>query len=59
MEYEAKDLADIAEMFSDMAIRLNLSASKLPTKTARENLEGKAAVWSEAAEILRNTRIVP
>jgi hypothetical protein len=53
----APGLADIADMFSGLGEDLELRATHAPQQREREILRARAAVWREAAKLLRAAKL--
>lgn len=56
MNYTAKSLEDIAEMFEGMAANV-LNSPLQNTKISKAKVEAMNYVWKEAARILRETKL--
>ncbi len=57
--YTAKSLNDIAEHFVERAEELRSQMEIARTQTKKDELGTQASTWSDAADFLRRTRIVP
>lgn len=56
--YTAHSLDEIAASFNDKAGKLDLRERAAKRQKDRERLHAEAAVWREAADMLRRTKIV-
>lgn len=60
ISYTAKDLNDIAAMFDRLAANETQQATvTVATEKGRSNHKGAARAYTDAANILRNTRLQP
>jgi hypothetical protein len=56
-QYEAKSLADIAEMFERFASTARTQGEKSRTLKGRQFEYGRATAWDDAAQMLRKTTL--